>query len=120
MFLVTGLAKYYDNDASSVDALEVLKMATVNGAKAMGWKDCETLSVGSKADLIMIDLNQPNMQPIHNIAKNVVYAGSKQNVALTMINGKILYENGIFHIGTDPEEIYKKCNEISRRLGLEA
>ena len=85
MFLVTGLAKYRDNDASSVDALDVLKMATVNGAKAMGWSDCETLSAGSKADIIMIDLNQPNMQPIHNIPKNIVYAGSKQNVKMTIL-----------------------------------
>lgn len=120
MFLVTGLAKYRDGDASSTNALEVLKMATVNGAKAMGWKDCETLAEGSKADLIMIDLHQPNMQPLHNIPKNIVYAGSKQNVKLTMINGKILYENGNFHIGTDPEEIYEKCNAISKRLQLEA
>jgi 5-methylthioadenosine/S-adenosylhomocysteine deaminase len=119
MFLVTGLAKYRDQDASSTDALEVLKMATVNGAGAMGLKDCQTLSVGSKADLIMIDLHQPNMQPLHNIPKNLVYAGSKQNVKLTMINGKILYENGNFHIGTEPEEIYKKCNEISKRLLVE-
>lgn len=86
----------------------------------MGWKDCETLAPGSKADLIMIDLNQPNMQPVHNISKNIVYAGSKQNVKMTMINGKILYEDGSFYIGTEPEEIYKKCNEISKRLELEA
>lgn len=119
MFLVTGLAKYRDGDASSTDAVEVLKMATVNGAKACGWNDCETLSLGSKADLIMIDLNQPNMQPIHNIPKNIVYAGSKQNVKLTMINGRILYENGSFCMKTAPEEIYDKCSEISRRLGLE-
>lgn len=116
MFLVTGLAKYRDMDAASTDALEVLRMATVNGAKAMGWNDCETLSEGSKADIIMIDLHQPNMQPIHNIPKNIVYAGSKQNVKMTMINGKILYEDGNFYIGTDPEEIYKECEKISKRL----
>ena len=116
MFLVTGLAKYRDNDASSVDALDVLKMATVNGAKAMGWSDCETLSVGSKADIIMIDLNQPNMQPIHNIPKNIVYAGSKQNVKMTMINGKILYEDGQFHIGVSPKDVYEECEKISKRL----
>lgn len=116
MFLVTGLAKYKDMDAASTDALEVLRMATVNGAKAMGLSDCETLTVGSKADLIMIDLMQPNMQPIHNIPKNIVYAGSKQNVKLTMINGKILYEDGNFYIGTDPSDIYAECEKISKRL----
>lgn len=116
MFLVTGLAKYRDNDAASTDALDVLKMATVNGARAMGFTDCETLTAGSKADLIMIDLNQPNMQPVHNIPKNIVYAGSKQNVKLTMINGKILYEDGNFHIGMDAKDIYKECEKISRKL----
>ncbi len=116
MFLVTGLAKYHDMDASSVDAVEVLKMATVNGAKAMGLNDCETLTRGSKADMIMIDLHQPNMQPIHNIAKNVVYAGSKQNVKMTMINGKILYMDGKFHIGAEPEAVYEACEKISKRL----
>lgn len=116
MFLVTGLAKYRDEDAASTDAVEVLKMATVNGAKAMGLSDCDTLQAGKKADIIMIDLYQPNMQPIHNIPKNIVYAGSKQNVKLTMIDGKILYENGNFHIGTSPEEIYEKCLDVSKRL----
>ena len=116
MFLVTGLAKYRDQDASSTDADDVLYMATVNGAKAMGLSDCETLSVGSKADIIMIDLHMPNMQPVHNIPKNIVYAGSKQNVKMTMIDGKILYEDGNFHIGVDPEDVYRECEKISKRL----
>lgn len=110
MFLVTALAKLKEEDASSVDALEVLKMATVNGARAMGLYHCGTLERGNLADLIVIDLNQPNMQPQNNIAKNIVYSGSKQNVILTMINGKILYEKGTFHIGEEPEKIYEKVN----------
>ena len=64
----------------------------------------------------MIDLNQPNMQPVHNIQKNLVYSGSKQNVEMTMVAGKILYENGEYYIGTAPDEIYKKADEISRRI----
>ena len=89
---------------------------TENGAKAMGWKDCETLAPGSKADLIMIDLNQPNMQPLNHIAKNLVYSGSKQNVKMTMVAGKILYEDGKFNIGTDAEEIYAQANERIERM----
>ncbi len=116
MFLVTGLAKYLDNDAASVDALEVLRMATVNGAKAMGLQDSDVLAAGKYADLIMIDMHQPNMQPINNIAKNIVYSGSKQNVKMTMIAGKILYEDGRFNIGEDPEELYKKANAIAERF----
>ncbi|MBQ8597159.1 MAG: amidohydrolase, partial [Lachnospiraceae bacterium] len=67
MFLVTGLAKLREKDAAAVGAIEVLKMATVNGALAMGLKDADVLAEGKLADMIMIDLYQPNMQPIHNI-----------------------------------------------------
>lgn len=117
MFLVTGLAKLREQDAAAVDALEVLKMATVNGAKAMNLPDADVLARGKQADIIMIDLNQPNMQPINNIPKNLVYSGSKQNVKMTMIRGKILYENGQFTKEYDVEEIYRKANEIVTRLG---
>ncbi len=112
MFLVTGLAKLREEDASAVDAWEVLKMATVNGSKAMGLPDTDVLAEGKLADLIMIDLHQPNMQPINNIPKNLVYSGSKQNVKMTMIQGKILYENGKFADSYDVEQIYRKANEI--------
>ena len=116
MFLVTGLAKLRQSDASAVDANEVLKMATVNGAKAMCLPECDCLMEGKLADLIMIDLHQPNMQPLNSITKNIVYSGSKSNVKLTMIHGRILYENGEFFIGEDPESIYAKANEIINRL----
>lgn len=116
MFLVTGLAKLREHDASALDAREVLTMATVNGARAMHLADCETLSVGQKADIIMLDLWQPNMQPLNNIAKNIVYSGSKQNVCMTMIDGRILYQNGKFANGIDPATIYRKVEEIKQRV----
>ncbi|MCI6927074.1 amidohydrolase [Butyricicoccus porcorum] len=116
MFLTTALAKVRENDASAVDANAVLRMATVGGAKAMRLTDCETLTPGSQADLIVLDLNQPNMQPLNNISKNIVYSGSKQNVVLTMVAGKILYENGQFDVGEDPASIYAKANEITAQL----
>jgi 5-methylthioadenosine/S-adenosylhomocysteine deaminase len=116
MFLVTGLAKLREMDASAVEAGEVLKMATVNGSRAMNLPETDTLSAGKLADLIMIDLHQPNMQPINNIPKNIVYSGSKQNIKLTMIHGKILYENGRFASSIDAEEIYRKANEILANL----
>lgn len=116
MFLVTGLAKLREKDASAVDAMEVLKMATVNGALAMGLKDADVLASGKLADLIMIDLNQPNMQPINNIPKNLVYSGSKQNVVMTMINGKILYEKGTFSVSETPETIYREAAAVIERI----
>lgn len=116
MFLVTGLAKLREKDASAVDAMEVLKMATVNGAHAMGLKDADILAKGKLADLIMIDLNQPNMKPQNNIPKNLVYSGSKQNVAMTMIGGEILYEKGSFYTKEKPEYIYEKTDFILQRI----
>ena len=116
MFLVTGLAKLREQDAAAVDAMEVLKMATVNGAKAMCLADADVLAQDKLADMIMIDLHTPNMQPLNNIAKNIVYSGSKMNVKMTMIHGKILYRDGVFHVPTEPEEIYTKANEIIERL----
>lgn len=116
MFLVTGLAKLKEEDAAAVPAQEVLKMAVRGGAHAMGLKDCGCLAPGKLADLIVIDLNQPNMQPVNNVVKNLVYSGSKQNVKLTMVNGKILYEDGKFFVGAKPEEIYENANRIMRRM----
>ena len=63
-----------------------------------------------------IDLHRPNMQPLNNIARNIVYSGSKENVRMTMVNGRILYENGGFFIGEAPEEIYEKANRLMEEV----
>lgn len=118
MFLVSALSKIYTEDASSVDANQVLNMATVGGAIAMGLDKSKYLAVEQYADLIIIDLNMPNMQPINNISKNIVYSGSKINVKLTMVNGKILYCDGYYFINCDPNEIYRKCSEIKEQILL--
>lgn len=116
MFLTTGLGKLREMDAAAVPATEVIKMATTNGAVAMGLTDCDSLAVGKEADLIVIDLHQPNMQPIHNIPVNLVYSGSKQNVKLTMVHGKILYEDGNYNIGVDPDTVYANVERITKRI----
>lgn len=111
MFLVTGLAKLREQNAAACPAEAVLKMATAGGAAAMGLKDCDCIAEGKQADLIVIDLHQPNMQPEHNLVKNLVYSGSKQNILLTMVAGRILYENGQFFTGEDPEQIYEEVKK---------
>lgn len=116
MFLVTGLSKLREEDAASLDAMKVLEMATVNGAGAMGLNNADVLAEGKFADLIMIDMHQPNMQPVHNIPKNLVYSGSKSNVLMTMINGKILYRNGEFNVNESVEDIFERCGKIVERL----
>lgn len=116
MFLVTGLGKLREGDAAAIPAGEVLKMAAVQGAGAMGLSDCDCLEEGKRADLVLIDLQRPNMQPENNLVKNLVYSASKENVKLTMVNGAILYEDGAFFVGEPAERIYQKANEIICRL----
>ena len=120
MFLVTGLAKLSLGDAAAVPAYEVLKMATTNGARIMGLPETDCIAAGKQADLILLDLRQPNMQPVNNVASNIVYSGSKQNVQMTMVAGKILYDcfdgKQTFHTRWQPEEIYENCEKIRNRI----
>lgn len=116
MYLVSVLSKYREGDAAAVDACKVLEAACSTGARAMGLCDCDGIAVGKKADLAVIDLNRPNMRPINNIAKNLVYAGSKENVRLTMVNGRILYENGQFNIGEDAQKLYAEAQRVMETI----
>ena len=109
MYLAAVLAKLREGEATAVKAYDVLKMATVGGAHAMGIYDCDVLAVGKKADIIMIKLDEPNMQPLNDIISNLVYSASKINVGMTMVSGKILYYEGKFHIDKEKEEIYERC-----------
>lgn len=116
MYLVSVLQKIVNDDAAAGDAGKVLEMAVTGGARAMGLDNCDSIVVGKQADLIIIDLNRPNMQPLNNIIKNIVYSGSKENVRMTMIAGKILYENGEFFIGSEPHTVYENANRIIREI----
>ena len=116
MTLLYALQKVTLKDPTVLPAYEILKMATVNGAKAMGLDDCDVLEVGKKADIIEIDLMRPNMQPLNNIVNNIVYSGSKENIKMTMINGRILYKDGKFFTKEKPSTIYRKCEKIRDRI----
>ena len=105
-----------DHQKGEIPPFEILKMATVNASKAMGLDNADVLEVNKYADIIMLDLSKPNMKKTDDIISNIVCYGKKENVALTMINGQILYENGAYNIKESVEEIYKKAEEISRRL----
>jgi 5-methylthioadenosine/S-adenosylhomocysteine deaminase len=102
MYLASVLQKVQNMDAAAGGAEKVLEMACVGGARAMGLDDCDDIAEGKFADMIVINMKRPNMRPVNNIPKNIVYAGSKENVRLTMVAGKVLYENGVFHIGDSP------------------
>lgn len=119
MYLVTALQKIQTNDPTALDALTVLQMATCNSAQIMGLSACDDLQEGKLADIVMIDLNRPSMQPINDIARNIVYAGGKDCVKMTMIDGNILYMDGKFYTKEEPSKIYSKAQEITKRLKRE-
>ena len=116
MFLVATLNKATLYDASIISANEVLDMATKNGAKALGFENCGDIKEGYFADLILVDLSKPHHQPLNNIISNLVYSAKSSDVYFTMVNGKILYENGKFNIGEDIEKIYENCQKITKRI----
>lgn len=116
LYLVSVLAKHRGFDAAALDAVQVFGMATVYGARAMGLADADCLAVGKLADLAVISMNMPNMRPLNHPLKNLVYAGSKANVRMTVVNGKILYEDGRFLIGEDIGTLYERAETAARRL----
>lgn len=119
MYLACVLQKLRNGDAASGEAAAVLTAACSGGAHAMGLPDCDSIAPGKQADLIVIDLSRPNMRPIINIPKNLVYSGSKENVRLTMVAGQVRYENGEFFIGTDPETLYRQVESEVEKMRAE-
>lgn len=111
MYLASVLQKIREEDAAAMPADAVLKMAVSGSALAMGLTDCDSIAEGKKADLTVIDLNRPNMQPLNNTVKNIVFAGSDSNVKMTVSNGVIVYEDGEFPT-LDKEKIFARANEI--------
>ena len=100
-------------------AKEVLKYATLNGALAQRRNDCGALKVGNKADLIVLDMDTPSLQPVHDVVNNVVYAASGKDVILTMIDGQVVYENGEYKtldIEKAVFEVTKSKNRILEEL----
>lgn len=105
----------YEN-AKLLPAYEVIKMATINGAKALKVdREIGSIEKGKKADLIILDLNNVATQPINDIFSNIVYNTKGNNVETTIVNGNILMENKKI-IGINENEIYKKCGTIIERL----
>lgn len=110
------LQKGINESPEVLPAYEVLKMATINGAKALRLdKEIGSIEVGKKADIIMLDLDGILTQPVNNIFAEIVYNAKGTNVEMTMINGNIVMECG--KIATIQEkEIIDKCNDIIARI----
>lgn len=110
------LQKGIYEDAKLLPAYEVIKMATINGAKALKVdKEIGSIEEGKKADLIVLNLNNETTQPINDIFSNIVYNTTGNNVEVTIVNGKILMEDKKI-TGINENEIYEKCGTIIKRL----
>ena len=118
MYLAAILPKGVQNRADIVTPKDVFKMATINGYKAQGRYDCGIIKEGYKADLIVIDLDKANMYPDFDVLNNVVYSANKGDVVLTMVDGKVLYKNGVFTT-IDVEKIGAEVSKLVRTVEKE-
>jgi 5-methylthioadenosine/S-adenosylhomocysteine deaminase len=95
-------AKITAEDPTVLPAWQVLRMATIDGARALGIDHTVgSIEVGKDADLIMVDLHKPPMIPVirrptRNLVANLVYAETGSNVRMTMVAGQIIYRDGLF------------------------
>lgn len=115
MYLTSILHKGSAQDPLVLPAAEVLRMATVNGAKALGLPDTGSIQEGYKADLIIIDLDKPHLKPLHNLYSAVVYSAQSSDVVMTMVDGRILYQDGEFKT-IDKEKVYANLERVCKRL----
>lgn len=90
-------ARRRSGDPAALPAPAALMMATVCGARAQGrQEECGMLKVGMDADLALVDFSAPHLMPCHNILNGLVFCAKGGDVAMTMVRGKILYQNGQF------------------------
>ncbi len=84
-------------DAAALPASAALMMATVTGAQAQGRAgECGMLQPGLDADIVLVDFSAPHLIPCHNVVNGLVFSAKGGDVAMTMVRGKILYQNGKF------------------------
>lgn len=116
MYLACVLQKLRAEEAAACPARDILYASCSAGARAMGLPDCDSLAPGKAADLAVIDMSRPSMRPVIAPAENLVYSGSKDCVRLTMVAGRILYEDGQFHVGDSVERILAEAEKYTKEL----
>ena len=110
------LHKVNSLDPTVMDALSVLKMATILGARVLGLEDVTgSLEVGKKADVIVIDTHKPHLTPMYNAASHLVYAARGNDVIHSIINGQPVMEDRKL-LTLDIAEIITRAREISIRV----
>jgi len=111
MQFMSLIHKGLHKSASIVTASDTIKFATQNGAKALGFKKVGLIEEGYSADLVLLSLNEPGNQPINNLVSALAYTMNGSQVYMTMVDGKILYEEGKF-CTIDSDKVYKEIRRI--------
>ena len=109
------LHKGINSDPTLITPAQALSMATLNGARAQRRPDCGLIKQGYKADLAAVDIDKTYMRPVHNILNNLIYSSVGSDVYMTMVNGRILYEDGDFKT-LDIEKLSAKAEESKNRI----
>ncbi len=103
-------------DPTVMDAKTVLKMATINAAKALGLDDVTgSLVSGKKADVIVIDTNKPHLTPMYNLHSHLVYAAGGNDVDTSVINGQVVMENRQL-MTMDIAKVMADVNQIAKEI----
>ena len=114
--LATYLQKGSNYNPTVITAEDVLKMATIEGAKVLGIdSEVGSLEVGKKADIIIIDLNKPHLCPVHNIYSLLAYSVNGADVETTIIDGNVVMENRNI-LNVNEQEVMNECERVKRRL----
>jgi len=116
MSFLDNLQKGKYEDSTVMSSYEVLKMATVNGAIALGINDIGSIKVGNKADIIILDNSDICLNPVSDLIVHVVHNCFYDCVDTTIVNGRILMEKRELKIGVDENIIKCKVKEIMERL----
>lgn len=115
LHLAAILHNGYHRDAALLPAAQALDMATAGGARLQGRVDTGTIEPGKRADLMAIDLSAPHLCPHLDTAGLAVYSAQAADVCLTMVDGRVLYENGEY-LTLDRERILREARAAARRL----
>ena len=109
------LAKLKSGDSAFMTPKQALYAATRAGALAQGRKTSGLIKEGYRADLIVVDTDVPNMQPSHNMLNNLVYSACGKDVCLTMVDGRVLYQDGEYKT-IDIEKVMYDTNAAKDRI----
>ncbi|MBK5099490.1 MAG: amidohydrolase family protein, partial [Desulfobacteraceae bacterium] len=113
MDMAAKLHKIHTMDPTVMDALTVMKMATIDGANALGIGErTGSLEMGKKADIIVVDTNKPHLTPLYNPYSHLVYAARGNDVCHSVINGRLIMEDRKL-LSLDLDEIIARAREKS-------